>query len=359
MPAPIVFLASADYARRTGGFVYNMQLLDALKRQGMRVEQLTLETGFPRVPEAERQWLSAALKGLPEDAILLTDHIYLCDLADVFASVTLPVVAIFHHSLVVEHGDHADEQAETLRQAERRAIARSAGILVTSDETARYIAHHYGADGDRVRVAVPGNGIVPRVAVGTRPEPLSILSVGAIIPRKRYDYMLSVAACLKDVDWRWQIAGDPNRYPDHLSALKAAAAAAGLADRFVFLGDVADDDLERLFQESDLYVATSAYEGYGMAVAEAFRHGMPVVTTASGAVSTWAAGGMLAAPADDPAGMADLIRPLLSDRGRLRELADRAWRFGETLPSWEETFDGMDGWLAEVARLSTVDVVRE
>lgn len=359
MPAPIVFLASADYARRTGGFVYNMRLLDALKRQGLRVDMLTLETGFPRVPEAERRWLSAALRGLPADAVLLCDHIYLCDLAEVLASVALPVVAIFHHSLVVEHGDRADEQARALRLAEQRAIARSAGILVTSAETARYIAHHYGADGDKVRVAVPGNGIVPRGAVGTRPGPLSILSVGAIIPRKRYDYMLSVAACLKDVDWRWQIAGDPDRYPEHLSALKAEAEAAGLGDRFLFLGDVADDELERLFQASDLYVATSAYEGYGMAVAEAFRHGIPVVTTASGAVSTWAAGGMLAAPADDPAGMADLIRPLLSDRARLRELADRAWRFGETLPSWEETFDGVDGWLAEVARLSTVDVVRE
>ncbi len=170
--------------------------------------------------------------------------------------------------------------------------------------------------------------------------------------------MLSVAERLRDIDWRWQVAGDPDRYPEHLSALMARAATAGLAERFVFLGDVSDDDLERLFQASDLYVATSAYEGYGMAVAEAFRHGMPVVTTASGAVSTWAAGGMLAAPADDAEAMAGLIRPLLTDRVRLQALAHRAWSFGLTLPSWEETFDGMDGWLGEVARRSSADVVR-
>lgn len=358
MPAPIVFLASADYARRTGGYVYNMQLLEGLKRQGLQVDRLTLQSGFPRVSDAERQWLMEALRGLPKDAILLTDHIYLCDLAEIFAAVCLPVVSIFHHSLVVEHGDASDAQAIRLRAAERQAIARSSGILVTSEETARYIGHHYGADGDRVRVAVPGNAIVPRVAVGTRPEPLSILSIGAVIPRKRYDYMLSVAERLRDIDWRWQVAGDPDRYPEHLSALKARAATAGLAERFVFLGDVSDDDLERLFQASDLYVATSAYEGYGMAVAEAFRHGMPVVTTASGAVSTWAAGGMLAAPADDAEAMAGLIRPLLIDRARLQALAHRAWSFGLTLPSWEETFDGMDGWLAEVARRSSADVVR-
>ncbi|WP_165214731.1 glycosyltransferase family 4 protein [Affinirhizobium pseudoryzae] len=347
MPAPIVFLASADYARRTGGYVYNMHLLEALKRQGARIDMLMLETGFPTVSQAERRWLLEALRGLPEDTVLLTDHIYLCDLAEVFAALPLPVVSIFHHSLVEEQGDPSDDRALMLRQAEGQAIARSAGLLVTSDETGRYVARHYGASADKVRVAVPGNRIVPRVAVGTRPAPLSILSVGAIIPRKRYDYMLAVATHLKDLDWRWHIAGDPERYPEHAAALKAQADAAGLADRFVFLGDVADDDLEDLFQSSDLYVATSAYEGYGMAVAEAFRHGMPVVTTASGAVSTWAAGGMLAAPADDAAGMADLIRPLLSDRARLQALADRAWRFGKTLPSWEETFDGIGEWLAK------------
>ncbi len=155
MPAPIVFLASADYARRTGGYVYNMQLLEGLKRQGLQVDRLTLQSGFPRVSDAERQWLLEALRGLPKDAILLTDHIYLCDLAEIFAAVCLPMVSIFHHSLVVEHGDASDAQAIRLRAAERQAIARSSGILVTSEETARYIGHHYGADGDRVRVAVP------------------------------------------------------------------------------------------------------------------------------------------------------------------------------------------------------------
>ena len=345
MPPGIFFLSSADYARRTGGYVYNTRLLAALEQQGAEVQPLTLPTGFPTVPQRDRAGLLATLKALPSGSIVLTDHIYLCDLAEVFAETALPVVSIFHHSLVEEQGAAAGDRAQALRQAEATAIARSARVLVSSAETAHYLKSHYGADPHKLRVSVPGNLHVPRSAVGRRSGPASILSVGAIIARKRYDYMLEVASHLADFDWRWQIAGDPDRDPAHVAALTARAKELGLADRLTFLGDVSDENLEAAWQAADLYVATSYYEGYGMAVAEALRHGVPVVTTASGAVATWATGGVLQAPADDAATMAALIRPLLANRPRLQMLADDAWAFGQTLPSWEETFAGLGEWI--------------
>ncbi|MBT9368749.1 glycosyltransferase family 4 protein [Rhizobium sp. CSW-27] len=345
MSPAIIFLSSADYARRTGGYVYNKRLIEALQDQGAAVQPLTLPTGFPTVPERDRAGLLATLCALPAGSVVLTDHIYLCDLAEVFAACTVPVVPIFHHSLVEEQGLSADERALALRQAEATAIARSARVLVSSGETAHYLRNHYGADPQKLRVAIPGNPDVPRSAAGRQTGTAHILSVGAVIARKRYDYMLEVAAHLTDLDWRWQIAGDPQRDPAHFAALTARARDLGLADRLTFLGDVSDEALETAWQQADLYVATSSYEGYGMAVAEALRHGVPAVTTASGAVATWATGGVVQAPSDDPAAMAALMRPLLRDRAPLQTLADAAWTFGQTLPGWEETFAGVAGWL--------------
>jgi glycosyltransferase involved in cell wall biosynthesis len=345
VPASIHVLASRDYARRTGGYVYNSQLVEAISRQGTAVVPLMLETGFPSVPPLERAELGRRLARLGSDALILTDHIHLCDLLDVFDETPVCVATIFHHSLVVEHGDRDDRQARDLRAREQRAMDRSRRILVTSYETARYVCAHYGVEAKRIHVAMPGNALVARAPVGQRGLPISILSVGAVVPRKRYGYSVEVAAALGESDWRWTIVGDPDRYPQHLADLRQQVSDLGLADRLVFLGDVSDAALEALWQASDLYVAASYYEGYGMAVAEALRHGVPVITTASGAVSSWASQAVIQAPADDAAGMAGLIRPLLSDPQHLRALSDPAWAFGQTLPSWEETFEGVGNWL--------------
>lgn len=345
VPTTIHVLASADYAQRTGGYVYNNRLVAALAHQGIVPVSLTLATGFPSVPAPERAALGRRLAELGRDALVLTDHIHLCDLLDVFDETPVGVVTIFHHSLVVEQGDRDDPQARDLRAREQRAMDRAHRVLVTSHETAGYIAAHYGVEAQRIHVAVPGNASVARAPVGQRGLPISILSVGAIVPRKRYDYSVQVAAALADTDWRWTIVGDPDRYPQHLADLRRQVADLRLADRLVFLGDVSDAALEALWQASDLYVAASYYEGYGMAVAEALRHGVPVITTASGAVSTWASQAVVQAPADDAAGMASLIRPLLGDPRRLRALSDPAWAFGQTLPTWEETFEGVGSWV--------------
>jgi glycosyltransferase involved in cell wall biosynthesis len=346
---PIVFLTSADYARLTGGYVYNAQLLTALERQRGGFGEITLATGFPTVPPQERARLAERLRNLPSDTVILTDHIFLADLADVFAMTQIPVVAIFHHSLVEEQGGqgHADP---TLRQRERQAVTRASRILVTSTETARYLHQHYGVAESSIRIAVPGNRPAIRGTAGKdRPRGASgernLLSVGAVIARKRYDYCLDVAAYLPKNGWRWKIVGDPARDPALLHALKEKAEALGLADRVTFCGDLSDEALETLWQETDLYIAASRYEGYGMAIAEAFRHGVPVVTTASGAVSTWASGGMTEAPADDAAAMALDIATLLEHPARLQDQAARAWAFGRTLPTWEETFEGVADWV--------------
>lgn len=355
----MLFLASADYARRTGGYVYNSRLLDELARQGARLDLLTLETGFPSVDARERQGLAQTLSGLPPDSLVLTDHIYLCDLIEVFSASRIRVASIFHHSLLEEHGETAaipnvDMGRHALAAAERRAVSRSSGVLVSSQETGRLLRLRYGLDAARIRIAIPGNETVARVAAGTRPGRLSILSVGAVIPRKRYDYMLDVADRLRGLDWHWQVAGDPHRDPALFDALQKRVDEAGLKDRFTFLGDVADSELQALWQTTDLFVATSRYEGYGMAVAEALRHGVPVVTTASGAVLTWAAGSVLEAPAEDADGAAACIAALLSDRQRLQAQAAASWAFGQSLPSWEESFKGMRDWLDAVGSREAV-----
>ncbi|MGF9693086.1 glycosyltransferase family 4 protein [Rhizobium sp. 0TCS1.26] len=349
MPAPLYYLTSRDYARHTGGYVYNSRLVEALTQQTGRLETLLVETGFPSVPEVERQHLAERLATAPAGTRLVTDHIHLCDLLETIRDSGMPVVAIFHHALAIEHaGEHLggrDAEWRDLRHREAAALAHAALVLATSQESRRYLQAEYQVDPDRILVRVPGNAPAVRTPVGRPGRVPNLLSVGAVIARKRYDILLQVASEIRDLDWRWRIAGDPDRDPALFAALEKKAVDLGLGHRLAFLGAVPDAELETLWRDSDLLLAASDYEGYGMAIAEALRHGVPVVTPASGAVSGWASVGVIEAPADDPQAMAALVRPLLVDRPRLAALADDAFTFGQTLPSWEKTFEGIGAWI--------------
>ncbi|MFD1745601.1 glycosyltransferase family 4 protein [Rhizobium helianthi] len=342
----ILYLTSSDYAALTGGHIYNTHLFSALRHQGQDPRVLKLHAAFPDISAQERSIVMEHLRSLPAECLLLMDHVYLCRLRQELADSPNPIAAIFHHSDVMEHGTDADEEGQSLRSIEKAALQLATKIIVSSGETQRYLATQYGISTDRILVAIPGN---PPAHKGTAGQidagPLRILSVGALIPRKRYHHIIQAASQLGNFDWHWNIVGDPRRQPDHVEELKAQVRTLGLENRLRFLEDVSDAELEALRLASDICVGASFYEGYGMAIAEALRHGIPVVTTASGAVSTWAGAGVLQVDAERPLAMAQAINQLAEDRATLLKLADEAWRFGQALPDWQTTFTGLTDWL--------------
>ena len=77
MAHELTFVTSADYAQRTGGYIYNQHLLRGLAELGWRVSQLTLPAGFPK-PSPSAQAAAAALFGaLPEQTVVLADQLCL------------------------------------------------------------------------------------------------------------------------------------------------------------------------------------------------------------------------------------------------------------------------------------------
>ena len=57
----------------------------------------------------------------------------------------------------------------------------------------------------------------------------------------------------------------------------------GIARRVRFAGEVTAAALEALWHEADLFALATHWEGYGMAVAEALKRGVPVAVSAGGA----------------------------------------------------------------------------
>jgi glycosyltransferase involved in cell wall biosynthesis len=132
--------------------------------------------------------------------------------------------------------------------------------------------------GLRGPVAVIPNGIdIPDSETdGLRGKRVVFLS--RIDPVKGVDTLLSAwASIAADFgDWELVIAGPlKGAYPDSMQALARELR----APRVTFAGEVLGDAKRSLLSTASLFVLPSHSENFGMAVAEALAHGVPVITT--------------------------------------------------------------------------------
>ncbi len=168
-----------------------------------------------------------------------------------------------------------------------------------------------------------------RAALGlTRP---TLLSVGALIPRKGHDRTLAALALLPD--WHLLIAGEgPER-----AHLERQASDLNIAGRVRFLGAWPHHRLAELYSAADLSVLASSREGWANVLLESMACGTPVIASPipgnTEVVKSPAAG--LIADANTPLAIAQAIRTLSAspaDRAATRAYAERF--------SWQETTEG-------------------
>jgi len=350
MSGAFFFAISADYARRTGGWVYAEHLLDHLALRGWRIDCLTLPAGFPDPDARARAAAARAFAALPDDSLVLVDHLCLGVLPDVAEAQgrRLRLVVLVHHPLALE-GLLAPAIAARLQYGERAALAHAAGVVATSAATARMLAEDYGVEPGALVVAEPGVDALP-LATGSGEVAPRLLAVGAVVPRKGHDLLVAALAGLADRPWRLLVAGNLDRAPAHVARLRALVDTSGLAARVTFAGELEAAAMEVAWNGADLFVTASHHEGYGMAVAEALRRGLPVVATDAAAVGEWLdrrAG--VVVPSGDAASLRTALATLLDDPARRAALADGARAASAALPGWEMTAAIVDRALRQLA----------
>jgi glycosyltransferase involved in cell wall biosynthesis len=158
--------------------------------------------------------------------------------------------------------------------------------------TARY--HHTTADVEmrnvqRLELGVPVGAIPNGVDIPeldrdraserdtTRNEYRTALFVGRIYPVKGLPMLIEAWARVRPRGWRLRIAG-----PDeagHRAEVEQAASAAGVTDVISFAGPLDDEAKRSALLAADLFVLPSYSESFGVALAEALAHAVPVLTT--------------------------------------------------------------------------------
>jgi glycosyltransferase involved in cell wall biosynthesis len=249
------------------------------------------------------------------------------------------VVALCHHPLGLEAGIDAGRAAALIR-LETAALARADHVVVTSPLTKRLLVADFAVPAGKVTVAEPGTTSALR-AVGSAGdaglEPLHILAVGSIVPRKGYLVLIDALGGLLATSWRLTIAGGVLDTAE-FARVSDAAGSRGIQHRLEFVGAVSDDALATLYASADLFVMPSLFEGYGMVLAEAMARGLPIVCTTGGAAAeTVPDGAALKVPPGDHGALRKALHRAITEPELRQQLSHASWAAGQRLPRWDET----------------------
>lgn len=113
-------------------------------------------------------------------------------------------------------------------------------------------------------------------------EPV-FLSVGRLERNKGYHVLIDALGELRDrlpPRWRWLLVGQGKER----AALEAQVQARGIAEHVVFVGRLTDAELHNLYEEVDLVVHPTLYEGSSLVTLEGMIHRKPMIASAAGGI---------------------------------------------------------------------------
>ena len=325
----------APFKTISGGHVYDRAMVGGLRALGHDITVAALAGAHPLADDTARQAAAEAAASLPDGARLLIDGICLPAFAPLFDTLLARDAAVLvHHPTALETG-HSDDERHRLRTIERELLPRLRRIVVTSADTAHRLAAEFGVAAERIRVVEPGIPDAPRSPGPASEDGCMVLSIGTLLPRKGHDVLLRALARLPDLDWTLSIAGG-ERDEAYAAELRALTDALGVAARTRFVGELEPEALEPLWRRAGVFALATHYEGYGMAVAEALRRGVPVAVTSGGAVAALVPpeAGVIATPGDHVA-LSNALRRMILDAPLRRAMAAAAWTHGRGFPDWD------------------------
>ena len=243
--------------------------------------------------------------------------------------------------------------------ADRRSIVEADQLLVNGDYIGDIIRHTYRRDA----VDCPAGC---HVAAGGFPKPLDarfsggmtingypirrpyVLLTNRHYPQKRFDLAIRAMGEVRKQHPRVQLV-IPGPATSHTASLQALVKDLRLEDNVLFLGQIAEDELQALYEGAAVYVYPAPEEDFGMGVIESMAKGVPVVAwnQAGPTVTVGERTGYLAEPLEVSDYAAGITR-LLDDREANQRTGERAFDWARRF-DWERHTDVLERSLLDVA----------
>lgn len=342
----------------SGGYLYDRQLVAALRRRGHTVDVYSMpwRTYANHLADnVDSRWLGR-LVDAPVD-LWLQDELNHPSLFWVNrrlrAATHAPIVTVVHHLRCSE--EHPAPLLRIYRRVERAYLQTVDALLANSRTTLATVealgierpAHVAWPAADHLEpdATIDAASIAARALLG---GPLRILFVGNVIPRKGL-HLLVDALARSDAPWTLSVVGQLAVDSGYARRVVAQARTQGLLPHIRFLGRLDDAALVDAYRSHHV-LAVPSYEGFGIAYLEAQRFGLPVIALTTGAAREAILDGQtgyLVEPGDAAAIARHLAR-LEADRPLLAGMGMAARLRYELHPTWAASMDGAVRWLETV-----------
>ena len=189
----------------------------------------------------------------------------------------------------------------------------------------------------KICVATPGTDQAKQ-ASGRQDDKIGLIAVGSVTPRKGYDRLIKVLKILEHLPWQLEIIGDKTLAPKYTESIIQQINKLKLTQRINLWGALQRSELNKIYDQSDIFVLATLYEGYGMAFTEAMVRGIPIIATGKGAVaSTIPKEAGIVIETNDLSQFTSALSTLLTDSNQRELYCKGAIKAGNKLPSWINT----------------------
>ena len=229
---------------------------------------------------------------------------------------------------------------------DRWAVRSMDRIVVLSSKAQAQMAAHYGVSSIIIRTGIVAPPIDLPATKTNLGEQFQLLTVCALMPRRRIEDVLEALHLLKTAKQKFHyiVVGQTDHTPSYTSFLQAEVARLQLEDCVTFTGEVSEQALVDYFQWCDAFVwSADEAQSWGMACMEAMACGKPVLVSRANGLAEVLHDGQdaLLFDARNPQQLADAIQRLILDQPLRDQIAMQGRHLVREQFSWRHNAEAM------------------
>jgi len=270
----IRFLIPELKSRRSGGTLYDLQMVVALKENGCGVK-----TDWISKKEGIKNLFADLIK---EDLLIIDGLVFHQNYMNVSLLDGFEKIYLTHLPFWLEPGINAIE-SESRKKREINFIKKCKLVICTSDFIRDQLIE--------CNILKKNILVINPCIIGDSSRkqtykkiPTELLIVGSVHYGKGIDILISALNQLENNNWKLNVAGYFNAESDYFKDTIKMIDKSGLSSKIWFLGECNAEKIKALYLNSDLLIQPSRFESYGMAIGEALQLGLPVFASDAGAL---------------------------------------------------------------------------
>ena len=246
---------------------------------------------------------------------------------------------IFFHNvkiyLIIHHLIQSLSHKKLLNYLETAFIRKTDFQLTISEATKAELVNRKILS-DNIKVVNPGTDIIPHNAERLKNQ---ILFVGNIEERKGLHVIIRALSKIKNQDYRLIIVGDFKRDKKYTDRIKKMIDQYKLGEKIFFKGKISDEELIKLYSESEIFIFSSELEGYGLSLIDAMKCGLAVIASDISSTKEIVTDGIdgILYKKDDYEMLAEKLNMLMTDSDLRNMLAENSLKRSKSFNSWNET----------------------